>query len=409
MTALRTLLGALLLITLAGVATAAPASAHTQIDPMSPRDGVRLAATPDDLMIAFAEPVTAADLDVHATIDGRPIRLGHVSAEGQLVKIVVGSGLPQGSWLVRITAAGFDGHPVHTSYAFVVGKGPLVTADGAVSTAGPDAVTRLRSGLDLLVYLGVLLPAGGLVLLLTWRSGLAQRRTLITITAGAAIASLASLAQALLHGAAIHGDGPGSVLMHVDAAWLTPYGRLALVRAVAVITLAALLVLASAGGRPQSENGAIAAGIVVLMSLVASSHMVGAPLGLAFGMVHVGAICLWLGGLTLIGTAQSPPPPEAWARWTIVAPWCFGLAVLTGAASAMALTTAPPGPARAAWWSLLLLKLVGVATAAALALVARSAVRSSAKPELIRRAVVTEAVVGLAAVAAAVGLAGTQL
>jgi putative copper export protein len=285
----------------------------------------------------------------------------------------------------------------------------LVTADGTVASARHDAVSRVRGGLDLLVYLGVLLPAGGLTLLLIWRAGLAQRRTLLAITGGAAVAAVASLGEAVLHGAAMHGEGLGSVLMHADAAWLTPYGRLALVRAVAVLALAALLVVASAGKRPGYENGAIAAGVVVLLSLTASSHLVGAPLGLLLGMVHVGALSLWLGGLALLGTARTPPPPEAWSRWTIVAPWCFGLAVLTGAASVLALTSASPGPARGAWWSLLLLKLVAVAGTAALALAARSAVRASASSELIRRAVVTEAALGLAAVAGAVGLASTQL
>jgi copper transport protein len=76
MTALRTLLGVLLLIVLAGLATASPASAHTQIDPMSPRDGARLTATPDTLEIVFSEPVAASDIDVRATIDGEAARLG---------------------------------------------------------------------------------------------------------------------------------------------------------------------------------------------------------------------------------------------------------------------------------------------------------------------------------------------
>lgn len=409
MTALRKLLGVLLLVVLAGVATASPASAHTQIDPMSPYDGARLTATPTDLEIAFSEPVAASDLDVRATIDGEPVRLGSVSVDGHVVRVAVGARHPAGSWLVRITAAGWDGHPVQTSYAFVVGDGPLVTADGAVTAARPGAVSRIRGGLDFLVYAGVLLPGGGLALLLTWRSGLAQRRTLLTVIAGAAVASAASLGQAVVHGAAMHGDGLGSVLMHADAAWLTPYGRLALVRAVAVAALAAFLVLASAARRPNHENGAIAAGVVVLLSLAASSHLVGAPLGLMLGMVHVGALCLWLGGLALLGTATELPPPEAWSRWTVVAPWSFGLAVLTGAASVLALTTASPGASRGAWWSLLLLKLVAVAGTAALALAARSAVRTSARPDLIRRAVLTEGVLGLVAMACAVGLASTQL
>jgi methionine-rich copper-binding protein CopC/putative copper export protein len=409
MTTFGRLLGVLLLVTLAVMATALPASAHTEIDPMSPQDGVRLSAAPETLEIGFSDAVAASDLDVRAEIDGEPVPLGSVTVDGHVVRVAVGPGQPPGSWLVQVTAAGPDGHPVHTGYAFVVGDGPLVTVDGSAIAAGPDAVSRVRSFLDLLVHLGVLLPAGGLALLLTWRGGLAQRRTLLTITAGAAVAAEASVAQAVLHGAAIHGDGLGSAFMHLDAAWLTPYGRLALVRAVAVIALAALLVRASSGRRPHCENGAITAGVVVVLSLVASSHLVGAPLGLLLGMVHVGAICLWLGGLVLMGTSRTPPPPEAWSRWTIVAPWCFGLAVLTGVASVAALTTAPPGPARAAWWSLLLLKMVGVATAAALALVARSAVRASASSVLVRRAVVTEAVVGLVAVAGAVGLASTQL
>lgn len=132
--AVRVILGALLGAAFL-VASAMPASAHTALQASSPKDGGRLDAAPDHVVLEFTEPIltVGARLAVQGP-DGRRYEAGTPRVtDKKLVSPLKALG-PAGRYQVQIRVVAADGHPLTTGIKFTLTKpGPAVAGSDAVA------------------------------------------------------------------------------------------------------------------------------------------------------------------------------------------------------------------------------------------------------------------------------------
>ena len=136
-------LGRLAAATAAGaallLATAAPASAHNQLESTLPADGAGLDAPPASVVLTFDQPVLALGTQVVVLgPDGAVVSAGEPRLVDDDVTQDLAGALPAGGYRVEWRATSADGHPVSGELGFTA-SGPgtgAVAATGAAST-GP--------------------------------------------------------------------------------------------------------------------------------------------------------------------------------------------------------------------------------------------------------------------------------
>lgn len=351
------------------LASAAPASAHPVLLFTDPALDGAAPESPRAVTLVFNEAVTVNARAIIVTdLRDRTIPIGaaRTAKEGAVVTAPVRAELSPGTYEVRWTATGVDGHGVDGEFRFAIGTA-VVGAGGASSADVPDwagAVVRW------LLLAGFALAFGGLV---------GER---ITASARRENPRLPRLRSWSPHGAGLGllAAAAAAVVLVADAGsatalWQSIPGRVVLADAAGFL-LALVLMTTRA---PRWALLPLLA--VPLAEGVASHSNVEVPIaGAALTGVHLAAAATWAGAL--LHTARtvlrwrSTPPAVRWVllAYARMAAWVFVVVVATGLIMALLLVPLP-AVTTTAYGQSLLVKLALVAVATALALAGRWALR----------------------------------
>ncbi|MFZ3572829.1 copper resistance CopC/CopD family protein [Streptomyces sp. BH097] len=300
--------------------TAPAASAHTELESSSPKNGAHLSEPPKDVTLTFSEPVDLADLHVALGKD----ELALTQDKG---RDTVAVSVPQREakkagerltldWHVRSKE---DGHPSSGSLSFALpaptgssGSHASAADDAAAPAAAPSGTVRAAWAVARWVgYLALALYVGGLAFLaMLWPQGTRERRTRRILAASWAAGLVTTVAAAGLQGAY---GAMGSI---GDAFKASTYVDLlgsevgvalacrALMWVLAAVVLAALL---QNGERAALSPGWRVGAAVVCLGLLRTTGMAGHNAegghpgwGAVADLVHLLGISVWLGGLTLL-------------------------------------------------------------------------------------------------------------
>ncbi len=336
------------------IGLAGPASAHAVLQQTVPEAGGTISSAPRQVVLDFDETVgidagsvQVLDAAGHRVDDGGS-RHGRA---GSFVVVGLRSGLANGTYVVSWRATSADSHPVAGAFTFGVGVRPDVTAaarigdrSGSAAVGWADGIARFVAELGLVLALG-----GGAFLVGLWPAGLGRRGPRLVLITGGTLTIVAAVALLGLEGP--YGAGLGLAAAGrwslLSQTLRTRYGHLALLRILLVGLAAPLLRLvaeAAATDRPPSPTGpgtgirrpapdrwATAAlaviGIAAAATLADAGHAGtggGAALATTSLTLHITAICVWLGGLVVLGgfllrRDDAPVLARLMPRWSRVA------------------------------------------------------------------------------------------
>jgi putative copper export protein/methionine-rich copper-binding protein CopC len=321
------------------------ASAHTELESSSPKDGTRITHTPATVRLTFSEPLDPSDVRVTAGGDRLAVsRPDRGDRRGNVVEVFVPRVAGQDRlalvWQVRDIE---DGHPTSGTLSFpLTAKTTDASAsDGAAAARTPsDSVRKVWAAARWAGYLALAVYVGGLVFLaLLWPQGAQDRRSRRILTLAWAGGLAASLITPGLQGAY------GAMGTLGDAFHLTTYRDLlgtevgivaacrVLMWVLAAIVLAALL---QGGERAARSPGWRVGALAVTLGLLRTTGMAGhnaegthPSWGAVADLVHLLGVSVWLGGLTLLllGVLPRRRPEELSAA-------VFGYSTLAGASVA---------------------------------------------------------------------------
>jgi copper transport protein len=340
------------------------ASAHASLASSEPRDGAVLGQAPGKVKLHFSESVTAGAVNL---IDaaGNLRRDTVIEATGEAIAIALPSDLPNGTQIVSYRVISQDGHPVSGSITFSI-------AAPSENKAHVDTYGDIRALIWLArvgLYIGLFAGIGG-VFCLNW---ICRERVAFRLIHTALIVGIVSAAAALgLQGLDLLGL-PLSGLAAV-APWKIALGTSlgpSLLTAIAALMLG---VVALCGGLPLRSRGLSALALVgVGLSLAASGHAASAsPQALTRPalFLHGIAVAFWIGALAplagiLLTRKQAALP--ILTRFSDVAVPVVGLLMLTGLVLAIIQLESIGALTATAYGSILVTKLVLVASLLALA------------------------------------------
>jgi copper transport protein len=350
------LLGTAGLALAAVVGLAAPAAAHAQLVSTDPAAGAAVAHSPGRVVLHFSEPVEVSfgsirvfDHNGHRVDAGRP---SHPGGDSHTVAVAVPASLGDGGFVVTWRVVSADSHPVHGAFTFRIGAsagstaGATAAATDAATAVEAAALLRADTGSKVVgVTLGVirfaeftalaLLIGAALVLGLAWPAGVRRRslRWLLWIALGFGVLATVS-------GVAVQGPYAGGLPLvdsfHpsvVSNVLHTRFGELSALR-LGLLVVAIPLMVGLVRGRRLGGRWAAAASataLALLLTVALGGHAgVGSQVALAvaFDVVHLGAVAVWVGGLAVLGLAlvpgaDPPLPPEVVMRFS---QWALGAA-----------------------------------------------------------------------------------
>ncbi|MEY9892732.1 copper transport protein [Catenulispora sp. MAP12-49] len=386
------------------VAVAPSASAHATVVSTSPGDGQVVATAPSAVSVRFDEPVQMqfGALRVFspsgARVDeGSP---SHPAGHSDTVEVGLAANLGRGTYTVAWHVISADSHPVSGAFTFSVGASSTTSvSQDTLNAAGSKTVGVLYGIARGVAYGGFALAVGATAFLLCcWPAGAASRRVQTLIGAGWAALVAATLAVLGLQGPYDGGFGLGRVF---DSAVLrTTIGtRLGTALSVRLLLLGAfgtglavlLPRLEQASIRMRIAAGAAGAALAVAMAATwATADHAGTgsqvALALPLDVVHVMAMAVWLGGLTVVVAALLRPvgggtktgsgvDPAVLApairRFSTIAACCIGVLVASGTYQAWRQVGTLGALTGTVYGKLLLVKLLGVGLIVALGYLAR--------------------------------------
>jgi copper transport protein len=329
------------------------AFAHAKLDHALPADGARLQQAPQSVAFFFNEVIEAnfGALRVYDAA-GKEVETGapfRPDGDDEALAIALEPGLPEGNYTATYRIISADSHPVAGSISFTVGN-PAAGAASAVApppqiTSGKVTSTAFWADRWLgFLALGVALGVPFFVAYCWWRAladeagggeqWLAASATFDRwarrLVAGAiAVGTLASLAALPLEAANAAGTTFWAALntSALDDVLNTRFGSLITLRIGAWLLLGVLLAAIGARGRTAilrpAKLGAtglaprrpLSPELAALLMLPAGSLLVSPALAghartqsdawllLPADVIHVSAMCLWLGGLTALAVA----------------------------------------------------------------------------------------------------------
>lgn len=347
-------LGTLLALMLAG---AAPASAHATLDSTDPAQNSVVATAPPAVTLTFSESVSLSGDSVRVLDPaGKAVDTGnpaHADGKGNTARVGLNSGLANGTYTVAWRAVSEDSHPVGGAFTFSIGA-PSDTSVSATALQGAKAdglVAALYGTGRTVAYAAFALLAGvAAFVLLCWPAGAARRPVQRLLMTGWTALLASTVAVLMLRGPYERGSGIGQAL-DLSLVRATLDERIGTALAARLLLLAAAGIFLSllvgqlgqppkpapakpgspeaapagadgreedteaaelrtleqrAAERPQREAriGLGVAGLVLAVAL--SATWVGADhasvgiqvwLALPFGILHLIAMALWLGGL----------------------------------------------------------------------------------------------------------------
>ncbi|OOP60976.1 hypothetical protein BMF89_14870 [Arthrobacter sp. SRS-W-1-2016] len=354
----------------AGLFSAVPASAHSNLLFTAPAADSTVATAPDTLTLLFDEPVTTAGtpLTLAGPQGSQALGTARLTHENRALEIPVhGPGGP-GIYTVQWQVTAGDGDIMSGSYRYAVGPSATALGGGqATDTQGslPTAVFRALMFAALALALG---EQSGARLLARLRDSPPGPRRLTLWACLTGLAGVVGLAVLLL--------GNGSLTAGLtrpvpDALIGSRPGILTLVE----LTGFALAVIVSEFNRRGWIWLPLAA-VIGAEALRAHPQLADPVLGIPLTVVHLAAATLWAGMLvhvlrTLIHWRHRRDlARQALGAYSRLAVWLFTAVVLTGFGSALVLI--PPDRLLTTEYGQVLLAKIGlVAVAAGLALAAR--------------------------------------
>jgi putative copper export protein/methionine-rich copper-binding protein CopC len=328
------LLGAGLLAIGAVAGWAAPAFAHAELLGTEPEYGATLPPGLDRVIVHYDLAVDMRGAQMTLERSGKPLRVGrpaYASADHKDVALPLPK-LGRGSYLLTWFLFGSDGDVMGGQLPFAVASGTSIGGPGRVPDAGvsPPAagprpapvrvrafaplsraqdVARLAGFASMVVVVGGVAFVAGL-----WRAGATLTRTRALLGGSLAVAVVATAAGLGLKGAAVSGQSalgafsPAALTAldgtHVGRVLVARLGFLALgVPVVAYLTMSPHRAL-------RSHRWWIAAAVSGIGALITHGLLSHAstrgPLAVAADVVHLGAVFVWLGGLTVLVVVVLP-------------------------------------------------------------------------------------------------------
>ncbi|MEV7772986.1 FixH family protein [Kitasatospora sp. NPDC086791] len=381
-------LGALLALMLAG---AGPASAHATLDSTDPRQNSVVATAPQAVTLTFSESVSLSSDSVRVLDPaGKAVDTGdpaHADGKGNTARVGLKGGLANGTYTVAWRAVSDDSHPVGGAFTFSIGA-PSDTSVSATALQGAKAdslVAALYGTGRTVAYAAFALLAGvAAFVLICWPTGTTRRPVQRLLMTGWTALLVSTVAVLMLRGPYERGSGVGQAF-DLSLVRATLDERIGTALAARLLLLAAggvflsLLVgqlgqpprplpakphVEGGGGsegsgvgedaeaaelreleqraaeRPQREArlGLGVAGLVLAVALAAT--WVGADhasvgiqvwLALPFGILHLIAMALWLGGLAaLLVALREGAGAEVVDRFSRIAFGSVAVLVATG-------------------------------------------------------------------------------
>jgi copper transport protein len=355
----------------------APASAHAQLVSTDPAEGSVLTSAPAKITLTFNEHVIP--VDGRARLFGPSGKELEVPASGRdrIVDLAVPRDLTDGTWIVSWRVLSADGHPVSGALTFSIGEPSQGTAVPGNEPGQSAMLGSLRSVLQGLAYVGVLLAAGlvvFLVVLLVPGEDGVRRRLAGVCLAATAVGVCAAALLVPVTGAVQEGTGIGGLLQR--AAWLGQ-GAAGRWLGFAAVLLGLGLGLAALR-RPAPLLKVIgllgAAGAPASFALAGHSRSTGpGPVVLAADVAHALAGAVWLGGLVglalLIRRNGARPFTVAVtvSRFSVLAGGTLGVVAVTGLLLAWRIVGSWAALTGTAYGRVLLAKVTAVAIVAAVA------------------------------------------
>ena len=323
-----------------------PASAHAALILTSPIAGSELGAPPTVVSLVFSEAVGFNARSVQVLdADGQRVDeadVADVGGDPRTVGVTLPRTLPKGSYVVVWHVVSADSHPVGGTFSFGYG----VPAGMPPPPAGVDpllawshAVFRFGALAGTVVLVGVTF-----FLVAVWRAGLALVRVRALLVGAWAVTAVSTTALFLLEGpyGASLSLADLSDLSLVTVTFGTTYGKLLLLRLVALAGAASVWPAVRRDRRPPGRLDAFGIGLLVVESFSFAGHAGQGdltPLATSLDAAHMTAAGVWLGGLSVLGTVLLRPPDEDDVRslvralplWSRVAMTSVAAIVLTGA------------------------------------------------------------------------------
>ena len=135
---IRTAIAAAAVAIVAGLAFAAPASAHDTITSSSPAADEQLASAPEQVVLTFSNELLALEENSGTAMtvadeSGKDWVAGAPVVAADTVTVPLESGMPNGSYLVTWKVVSSDGHPTSGEYSFTI-----AADESAAETAAPE-------------------------------------------------------------------------------------------------------------------------------------------------------------------------------------------------------------------------------------------------------------------------------
>jgi copper transport protein len=358
---------------LGGVLTAGPAAAHASLVTTDPGQGARIARAPSRVTLTFDEPVSlGAGYARVLAAQGARADAGSASVAGSVVTIPLRNGLPDGGYLVTYRVVSADSHPIAGAFSYVVGNGAFVPTGAAPGSSGDPVVGAALPLIRGIGYAALALAVGiPLLAFACWPAGWASGRMRRLAIWGAGALALSALASFLLQGPYAAGSGLGSLAdpALIRATLSSLAGQAMLVRAGLALVLFGMLDSAWRSARAPSRwiaAGAGVVGIVLSLTFAMVGHAAageGSTLATVVTTVHVGAMTVWLGGLTGLFAVLLRPvtsPTEVAAALPVFSRLAFGAMValiVTGTLQSIREVASPEALFDTDYGRLLLVKL----------------------------------------------------
>jgi copper transport protein len=382
------------------VAGASPAAAHANLVSTEPAYGATLPSGSSRVLIRYDLPVEVKGAQVTLERSGRAVRVGrpvHASPDRKDVSLPL-TGLGEGSYILTWFLFGSDGDVMGAELAFTVlspagegvpGPAPAVPPARPVEQRSFAPLSRAQDAARLLASASLIVLVGGVTFVARlWREGARLRRTRLLLWASLVTALAANAAALGLKGAAVQGHSalgafsPGALTAlngtHVGRVLVTRVLFLLLaVPVVALLTVAPQRALRS----HRWWIGAALSGLGALATHGMLSHAYAqGPLASAANIVHLSAVAVWLGGLTMLAVVVLPRRSRQELsllvpRWSRLAFGCVATAAVAGTVLLILISPRWTALPSSGYGRLLLVKLTFVAVLLAAANRSRRFVR----------------------------------
>ena len=404
---------------------ATAALAHATLVSTSPADGAIVPHAPAQVTATFDQPVgvSPTSLEVFAPNGSRVDTDGakHGSTPAQVV-IALKPGLSRGTYTVGWQVVSADSHHVQGAWTFSIGAPSATTVNPNTINQTNSALVGIAFGVVRFVAFAcfALLIGAIAFVLWCWPAG-ASSPLVLRLTMGAWSGLAGSvLGAVLLQGAYGAGEGVSQVFWPnvLHQTLYSRYGRALGIRLILVIV--ALFVFTAILGNLREEWeerrrvpvaasatwGVLAAALAATWA--AADHAgvgIQVPLSLISDTIHLSAVALWLGGLTMLATIvlrrpRSPAPKSAnrktrtasaeavaaVERFSPLALGCVGAILLTGTYQAWRNVGSWTALAGTSYGRLLLIKIAAMCVLIGLGYLARiriAAMRAPASPDRV--------------------------